>query len=53
MTPTIGNERLCGHCGKHNTKEGHDGCLGVIPDAMNACCGHGEINDAYIQWSES
>ena len=40
----------CGHCGKNNTKEGHDGCLGTLPNVMNACCGHGQINEAYIQY---
>ena len=54
MTPTVGNERSCGHCGKPRTKEGHDACLGTLPDVMNACCGHGESRDAYIQyWDET
>lgn len=43
-------DRPCGHCGLKNTPEGHDGCLGVLPNMMNACCGHGEINMAYIQF---
>ena len=50
MTPTVGNERSCGHCGIANTNEGHDGCLGVIPKVMNACCGHGQNDEAYIQY---
>ena len=41
--------RACGHCGKANTEEGHDGCLGILPGVMNACCGHGIAKDAYIQ----
>lgn len=40
----------CGFCGKHNTPEGHDACLGTIPGAINACCGHGVVRDAYIQF---
>lgn len=40
----------CGHCGKFRTTEEHDGCLGVLPGVMNACCGHGEIKDAYVQF---
>lgn len=48
-TPTAGNARLCGHCGKNDTKEGHDGCLGALPGLMNACCGHGVTSDAYVQ----
>lgn len=50
MTPTAGNERSCGHCEKSNTEEGHDGCLGTLPNVKNACCGHGVINEAYIQY---
>lgn len=42
--------RPCGHCGKHNTAEGHDSCLGILPNVMNACCGHGEPNEAYVQY---
>lgn len=41
--------RPCGHCGLPNTPEGFDGCLGEIPGAMNACCGHGREADAYVQ----
>src|SRR5699024_4237358 len=42
--------RPCGYCGKDNTKEGHGGCLGTLPNVMNACCGHGNINEAYVQY---
>lgn len=42
-------KRACGHCGKYNTTEGHDGCLGTLPGVMNACCGHGRTNEAYVQ----
>jgi len=42
--------RPCGHCGKICTEEGHDGCLGTLIGAMNACCGHGNIDEAYIQF---
>lgn len=48
--PVPGNvNRACGHCGLENTKEGHDGCLGTLPYVMNACCGHGNDSDAYVQ----
>lgn len=42
----------CGHCGKSNTKEGHDGCLGTLDEnkVMNACCGHGKEGQAYVQF---
>ena len=46
-------DRPCGHCGLPSTPQGHDGCLGVLPGAvMNACCGHGEIGEAYVQFSD-
>ncbi|MCK5606404.1 hypothetical protein KAR91_31170 [Candidatus Pacearchaeota archaeon] len=49
---TIDNERDCGYCGKNNNEQGHDGCLGTLPNVMNACCGHGIQKDAFIQyWS--
>jgi hypothetical protein len=43
-------ERACGYCGKRNTPEGHDGCLGKLQGIMNACCGHGQMNEAYVQF---
>ncbi len=43
---------ICAKCKKGPTKEGHDGCLGTLPGVMNACCGHGNDSQAYIQyWS--
>ena len=45
-------QRPCGHCGRHNTPEGHDGCIGTLPGVMNACCGHGATNEAYIQFPD-
>ena len=47
--PVASNHRSCGYCGRPNTKEGHDGCAGVLPGVMNACCGHGAPEDAYVQ----
>jgi hypothetical protein len=44
--------RPCGHCGRPQTPEGHDGCLGTLPGVMNACCGHGVEADAYVQYKE-
>jgi len=43
--------RPCGHCGLKNTPEGHDACLGELPGVMNACCGHGERRESYIQFT--
>lgn len=42
--------RTCGHCNQPRTVEGHDMCLGELRGIMNACCGHGEVNDAYVQF---
>lgn len=39
----------CGHCGKPNTPEGHDACLGTLAGVANACCGHGDPKAAYVQ----
>lgn len=50
--PTVGTweNRPCSRCGKFATVEGHDACLGTLPGVMNACCGHGEISEAYVQF---
>lgn len=42
----------CASCGLGATSEGYDGCLGELPKeiVMNACCGHGSCDDAYIQY---
>jgi hypothetical protein len=40
----------CGYCRKTYTEEGHDGCLGTLQGLMNACCGHGNIKEAYVQF---
>lgn len=43
---------VCVKCGLLPTPEGHDGCLGTLPEhiVMNACCGHGKRRAAYIQY---
>jgi hypothetical protein len=38
--------RPCIECNELPTAEGHDPCLGVIPDVVSACCGHG-VDDGY------
>lgn len=53
-TVTTHGTRACGHCGEMNTPEGHDSCLGTLPNVMNACCGHGDAKEAYVQrWDKS
>lgn len=53
-TPDLAGSGQFGICAKCNlppTDEGHDGCLGTLPGPiMNACCGHGNDNQAYIQY---
>ena len=44
--------RPCGTCGKHRTPEGHDPCIGTLPGVMNACCGHGRVGAAYVQYKD-
>ena len=51
-TATTWQNRPCGHCGMYNTKEGHDGCLGTLPNVINACCGHGNNEEAYLQYRD-
>lgn len=44
----------CFLCKNPMTVEGHDPCLGTLPNVMNACCGHGIEGDAYVQfWDDS
>lgn len=40
-------DRSCHRCGKMPTKEGYDACLGYIPGANHACCGHG-VGEGYV-----
>ncbi len=47
--PTVGSNRPCGYCDEYSTPDGHDACLGTLAAVQNACCGHGRIEDAYIQ----
>jgi hypothetical protein len=51
LVPDARGNMPCGKCSIYNTPEGHDACLGTLPNAMNACCGHGNNDDAYIQFN--
>jgi len=44
------NDKPCGVCGRERTPEGHDPCLGELPGVVNACCGHGNPKEAYVQF---
>jgi len=35
------DSRPCARCGRRPTPEEYDACLGHIPGAGSACCGHG------------
>jgi hypothetical protein len=37
----------CAVCGQLPTPEGHDACLGTLPDVSAACCGHGK-EEGYV-----
>jgi len=51
---STGQHGICVKCKKGPTKEGHDGCLGTLPgNIMNACCGHGNDRQAYIQYGDN
>lgn len=41
------DERPCPRCGEMPTPEGHDACLGTLPNVKSACCGHG-VEKPYI-----
>lgn len=43
-------KKICEHCNKQRTPEGHDGCIGTLQNVVNACCGHGETKMAYVQF---
>jgi hypothetical protein len=51
-TPEFGGEeRPCLECGMLPTPEGHDACLGTIPGAKGACCGHG-LRQGYVLYPD-
>lgn len=43
-------DRKCGCCGEDNREDKCDPCLGKLPGVMNACCGHGDKANSYIQF---
>lgn len=44
--PTDKN-RACWRCGRKPTPEGYDACVGHIPGAASACCGHG-VEEGFV-----
>lgn len=45
--PVENDPRPCPRCGRLPTQDGHDPCLGRIPGAAAACCGHG-VEEGYV-----
>jgi len=43
--------RSCALCGKPPDANGRDPCLGTIPGATAACCGHG-VEPGYVVWED-
>lgn len=41
------DSRPCKRCGRMPTAEGYDACIGFIPGATSACCGHG-VENGYV-----
>jgi len=43
-------DRPCGKCLESNTENGHDACIANMAGVKNACCGHGEPREAFVQF---
>ena len=39
--------RPCKRCSCRPTDEGHDACIGSLPNVSSACCGHG-VEKAFV-----
>jgi len=39
--------RFCDACQMH-VSQGPDTCLGYLPGVSHACCGHGDVDSAYV-----
>jgi hypothetical protein len=44
--------RTCPHCQMAYGESLHDPCLGMIPGAVEACCGHGDESKRYVTFSD-
>ena len=46
-------ERPCKECGLKWNSDGHAPCIRNLKGGViNACCGHGQVEEAYIMFSE-
>ena len=43
-----GSTTHCPVCSRDQNEDGSDACLGHIPGAISACCGHGSANPYVI-----
>jgi hypothetical protein len=50
LTPPAGATRACALCHQHQLPEGYDPCLGFLPTAAAACCGHGILRGYLAFW---
>lgn len=41
---------ICPVCKLSPTEKGHDPCIADLPGVRYACCGHGDIDHAYIMF---
>lgn len=45
------NPLHCGHCKKRCGPSDDDPCIEGLPNVTSACCGHGGVNEPYIQYA--
>ncbi len=45
------NPLHCAHCDRTCGPSDDDPCIEALPGVMNACCGHGKPENAYVQFS--
>ena len=43
------DSRPCARCGRYPNADGSDACIGHIPGATAACCGHG-VEKPYVKY---
>jgi hypothetical protein len=48
----VGVERPCVQCGVLAPPDGPDPCLGMLPEVVSACCGHG-VEEPYLKFRMS
>ena len=40
--------KICKKCKKEVKVGEPDPCIGMLPDVISACCGHGDVSKAYV-----